>query len=299
MGVLAFAMATLAFGATAAAQQGSFPKAPSLQVETWVKGPKTALKGGPDRIFMIEMWATWCGPCIDAMPHLAELQRKHADRLHVVALTEEEARIVKPFVAKTDMPFSVAVDKNGVTTAAYRDAFDFRGIPTTFIVSQGQVLWHGHPNEVDMVLPFILAGTWTPDSLAQFQQLRLDMQAFTRQLSEGKKLEGTLAAQGEAILKAGAPYPSMLNEVAWYLLTEVDEARRPGDLTFRMAKAANDGAKGQNAAIMDTYALALFQAGRVDEAITLQTKALSMCRAAGQRCDSFEKTLRRYQSAKP
>ncbi len=53
--------------------------APEFRVESFLKGkPFTAFEKG--RIYIVEFWATWCGPCVLSMPHLSELQREYADK---------------------------------------------------------------------------------------------------------------------------------------------------------------------------------------------------------------------------
>src|SRR5438270_205078 len=57
--------------------------APPLQVGKWLKaGPINQLDKG--KIYVIECWATWCGPCIAAMPHVTQLQAKYKDKNVVV-----------------------------------------------------------------------------------------------------------------------------------------------------------------------------------------------------------------------
>ena len=53
--------------------------APGLQYSKWVKGtPVTSFE--KDRMYVLEFWATWCGPCKAAMPHLSELAKKYEDK---------------------------------------------------------------------------------------------------------------------------------------------------------------------------------------------------------------------------
>ena len=52
--------------------------APAFQVDSWVKGDSfTSLEKG--NVYVMEFWATWCGPCITAMPHLSALQKQYPD----------------------------------------------------------------------------------------------------------------------------------------------------------------------------------------------------------------------------
>ena len=53
--------------------------APALTVGDWISGPKDfALENTKGKILVIDFWATWCGPCIAAMPHNAKLADKYA-----------------------------------------------------------------------------------------------------------------------------------------------------------------------------------------------------------------------------
>src|SRR5687768_14820567 len=50
--------------------------APKLTVKQFLKGePVTGFEKG--KTYVVEFWATWCGPCIRSIPHLTELQKKY------------------------------------------------------------------------------------------------------------------------------------------------------------------------------------------------------------------------------
>src|SRR6266568_1760611 len=52
--------------------------APALTVTKWLQG-RPVPKFEPGGVYVVEFWATWCGPCIAFMPHLAELQARYRD----------------------------------------------------------------------------------------------------------------------------------------------------------------------------------------------------------------------------
>src|SRR5213083_1921334 len=93
--------------------------APKLQVAKWVQGEsvKDFKKG---KAYIVEFWATWCGPCRVSIPHLNEIHKKYKDRGLVVIgqdVSEENDSLVEPFVKKMGdkMTYRVALDDEPMT----------------------------------------------------------------------------------------------------------------------------------------------------------------------------------------
>ena len=75
--------------------------APKLEVQKFVKG-KAVKRFEPGKIYVIELWGTWCGPCRDVIPHVTELQKQYPEVSFIgVALFEEMPDAVAMFVDLT------------------------------------------------------------------------------------------------------------------------------------------------------------------------------------------------------
>jgi thiol-disulfide isomerase/thioredoxin len=146
-------------------------KAPPLSPEQWLKGePVQAFE--PGKVYVVEFWATWCGPCIASIPHLSQIQKDHPDvAVMGIAASERKKKDgsdtrlsgLKTFVEKRGdtMGYRVAFDEDRSMGVAWMDAAGQDGIPCTFIVGKdGMVEWIGHPMGMDKPLEAVLAGSW-------------------------------------------------------------------------------------------------------------------------------------------
>jgi thiol-disulfide isomerase/thioredoxin len=153
--------------------------APPLDVSRWIKGPNVQ-RFERGKVYVLDFWATWCGPCIESFPRLTRLQKKYADKgvtVIGVSIWEEDQGDVEPFVkARSDaMGYSVAVDDvpsgtvgqgksgrgDGKVATAWMRATGKNLIPTVFIVARdGKIAWIGGPNEMDEPLERVVAGNW-------------------------------------------------------------------------------------------------------------------------------------------
>ena len=92
------------------------------------------------RVVLVNLWATWCAPCVREMPSLDRLQEKLGNRLDVIAISEDRggAHVVEPFLAKLEVKhLAIYLDAG----AAAQGAFQVRGLPTSFLIdADGRIL---------------------------------------------------------------------------------------------------------------------------------------------------------------
>lgn len=139
VGVLAvlilLAAASRPAGAAAAAERDLGP-APAFSLES-VSGDRTtlseALAHGP---VILDFWATWCGPCRQALPALQVLHERYASRgLTVLAVSTDEPRN-RPKIGATaralGLTFPILIDTEKRASQLYR----VEAIPMTFLIDR-------------------------------------------------------------------------------------------------------------------------------------------------------------------
>lgn len=97
------------------------------------------------RVVLVDFWATWCAPCVKAMPGLDKLAAKRKDQgFSVLGISiDEEPKKVAPFLAKRPVGYRIALDDpKSPTWSAYK----VRAVPAMFLIGKnGQILsqWKG------------------------------------------------------------------------------------------------------------------------------------------------------------
>jgi thiol-disulfide isomerase/thioredoxin len=191
-------------------------KAPEIVVSKWVKGePVTGFEKG--RVYIVEFWATWCGPCRMSIPHLTELQSKFKDKgvtVVGVSVSEDDQSKVEPFVKDRgdEMNYTVALDQvpappegtpanrrwnfeHGKMANTWMKAAGLDGIPMALIVNQeGTVVWIGSPlsptGAIDDTVDQVVAGKYDIKEAAAKAARRTDLES---------RINTALAAQDWAI----------------------------------------------------------------------------------------------------
>lgn len=151
IGVLFFALFVFSFGLVmpGCTQEGS--EAPEISAGVWFNSEGTTLADNHDKVVIVEFWATWCPPCRAIIPHLKELHETYKDQgVVLVSLSNEPEATVADFVKKAGMTWIIGAESN--TGGDY----GVRGIPASYIVVEGKIVWNGHPNGVEAKLKEIL-----------------------------------------------------------------------------------------------------------------------------------------------
>ena len=86
------------------------------------------------KVVLLNVWATWCGPCRVEMPSIEALHRAYgAEGLHVVAVSIDDAgqeKAVRDFVREYALTFEILHDPSGAIQKSYQTT----GVPETFVI---------------------------------------------------------------------------------------------------------------------------------------------------------------------
>lgn len=235
------ALPTVAMGFSVPAVDGELTianPAPKLTAASFPHG-KPFKKFENGKIYVVEFWATWCGPCLQGMPHLGALADKYRKDVHFVGVTNEDEETVQRFLERKQsadktwaevITYTLAIDDDEKTNQNYMAAAGEDGIPTAFIVGRdGVVEWIGSPFNMDGVLAAVVENRYdrkgSYESIAAELAVRRVRQAAEKAINAAvaKKDYKTAVAEVDKLLKSN---PDELN----LSMVKMDLLRR-GEMT--------------------------------------------------------------------
>jgi len=114
-------------------------------------------------VIMLDFWATWCGPCIMAMPEVEAVAAKYKDRglVFYAVNVGEDPDTVKEFLAQNHFDIPVAMDFDGEIQSMYNAS----GLPHTIVIGKDGRLqvdhlgyWQGFADELSEQVGSLLDG---------------------------------------------------------------------------------------------------------------------------------------------
>lgn len=270
--MLAAAFSLSAAGLVPASAAGEIGQAaPALEIAEWIKGGPIELSAGKGKhIYVVEFWATWCGPCRVSIPHLSELQKKYKDKgVVVVGVSNETEAVVRSYAEKQgdQMGYAVAVDKQNNTVQRYMDEFGVKGIPHAFVIDlDGRIAWHGHPMALDPVLERMAEKSGE-------SPLAKPRDAYFAAVEEGTRGAELARLTRECVDAAGSNLESLI--AFGESLRDAEANQEVHNQTLlTVARAAVKVSKGQSPAANELLAEAWFRAGKPDRAVRYARMAL-------------------------
>ena len=127
---------------------------PAPQYAARTLGGDSARVAPGQPVTLVNVWATWCGPCKQEFPELQRLHETYGPRgLRLLAVSVDRGgdESVAEFVATQRATFTIARDPEG----RVQDVFQSIGVPETYLVgADGTLLWRRvgelHPNDTQL-----------------------------------------------------------------------------------------------------------------------------------------------------
>ena len=130
---------------------------------------------------LVDCWATWCQPCVRAIPELSDLAAEFQGRVTVIGLSGEAVADLTPFVQGQGAALGYPVAAADAATWQRMLGPD-DGMPLLYLVdATGTTVWRGRPPEARRAVEMALAGTLNPATAKRLAELDETLQQVLMQ----------------------------------------------------------------------------------------------------------------------
>ncbi len=102
-------------------------------------GKKVSLSDYRGKVVFINIWATWCTPCVEEMPSMQKLYQKlKGENFEILAVSIDSkgAKVVAPFMKKYQLTFPALIDYMSTIKRIYKTT----GVPESYIIDKDGIL---------------------------------------------------------------------------------------------------------------------------------------------------------------
>ena len=121
----------------------------------WLDGSRFELESKKGRVVLLNLWATWCGPCRYEIPELQTIHDKYASKnFEVIGVSVDESGVesVRDFVKEHEMRYPIVLDAEGKLANVFQTSV----LPTSVVIDRtGKIVWKKFgaimPNDAELI----------------------------------------------------------------------------------------------------------------------------------------------------
>lgn len=118
-------------------------------------GQPVSLSDYKGKFVLLNIWATWCQPCVSEMPSMEKLYNKFKKedfQILAVSIDTQGKKVVTPFMEFHNLSFKALLDTRGTIQGSYRAT----GVPESFIIDKNGIIIEKVIGAIDWSSPKVI-----------------------------------------------------------------------------------------------------------------------------------------------